>query len=264
MPVVTSRGCPMKCVFCSAKKVWGLNYRKRSPENVIKELKYLKEKFSIQEILFEDDNLTLDVKRAETLFEMMINERLDLAWDTPNGVAAFSLNENTIKLMKESGCFNLNLAIESGNQNDLINVIKKPVDLNKVEKLIKYAKSIGLNTGIFLVIGIPGQTIKSMKDSFKYSAKLRIYDPFISIATPYPASELYEICKIKGYISKDMDSDKLGIYKANITTPEFTPERLVELRNELCNYMIWQERLNNPKKLLKDIINKIFPKKFNH
>ena len=61
-----------------------------------------------------------------------------------------------------------------------------------------------------------------------------------------------------------MDSDKLGIYKANITTPEFTPERLVELRNELCNYMIWQERLNNPKKLLKDIINKIFPKKFNH
>lgn len=257
MPVVTSRGCPMKCVFCSAKKVWGQKYRKRTPKNVIEELKYLKENYGIEEILFEDDNLTLDIKRAEKIFDLMIEEKLNLIWDTPNGVAAFSLNEKIIKKMKDSGCYSLNLAIESGNQNDLNMIIKKPVNLKKVPRLIKYAKKIGLETSVFLVIGVPGQTEKSMHDSFRYCAKLKIYDPFISIATPYPGTELYDICLKNNYISKDIDSDKLGIYKANITTPQFTPEKLVELKNKFCNYLIWQERFHNPLKLIKDIFKKI-------
>lgn len=257
MPVITSRGCPMGCVFCSAHKVWGKKFRTRTPENVVKELKFLKKEYGIEEIIFEDDNLTLDIERAEKIFDLMIKEELNLIWDTPNGVAAFALNEKIIQKMKESGCYSLNLAIESGNQNDLDKIIKKPLDLKKVPNLIKYAKSIGLETGVFLVIGIPGQTRESIKDSFRYAAKLGIYDPFISIATPYPGTELYEICKKNNYISNNFDYDKLGIYKANINTAEFSAHDLMELKSKLCRYLIWQHRLHNPIKLIKDIINKI-------
>ncbi|MFH1452513.1 MAG: radical SAM protein [Armatimonadota bacterium] len=256
MPVITSRGCPFGCVFCSASKVWGRKFRTRSPENVIEELKFLKKKYGIEEIIFEDDNLTLDVERAEKLFDLMIKENLNLIWDTPNGVAAFALNERIIKKMKKSGCYCLNLAIESGNQSDLDKIIKKPLDLKKVPPLLKYAKKIGMETGIFIVIGIPGQTEKSMKDSFRYAAKLGIYDPFISIATPYPGTELYSICKDNNYLPGDFNLDKLSIYRANITTPDFTPEKLLELRDKFCRYLIWQERFKSPKKLIKDILAK--------
>lgn len=257
IPVITSRGCPFDCVFCSACKVWGKKFRTRSPENVLKELKFIKKEYGIEEIIFEDDNLTLDIKRAEKLFDLMIEEKLDLIWDTPNGVAAFALTPEIIKKMKDSGCYCVNFAIESGNQHDLDKVIKKPLDLKKVPPLINYAKEIGLNVGIFLVIGIPGQTIKSMKDSFKFAAKLRIYDPFISIATPYPGTELYEICRKNGYISDNFDSGRLGIYNANINTPEFTAQKLLELRNSLCRYLIWQNRLHNPMKLFGDLKKKV-------
>lgn len=257
MPVITSRGCPFDCVFCSAHKVWGKKFRARSPENVLKELKFLKSEYGIEEIIFEDDNLTLDVKRAEKLFDLMIEEKLDLIWDTPNGVAAFALTAEIIKKMKDSGCYCVNFAIESGNQHDLDKVIKKPLDLKKVPPLINYAKKIGLEVGVFLVIGIPGQTSKSMKDSFKFAAKLRIYNPFISIATPYPGTELYEICEKNGYIAEDFDSGRLSIYNANINTPEFTARKLLKLRKSLCVYLIWQNRLHNPLKLLKDTVSKV-------
>ncbi|HDZ76842.1 MAG TPA: B12-binding domain-containing radical SAM protein, partial [Candidatus Omnitrophica bacterium] len=99
-PIVTSRGCPAGCVFCTAHHVWGRKYRVRSVENVISEMRQLKEKFNIEELIFEDDNVTLDIRRAEQLFDSMIREKFNFAWDTPNGVAAFALNEKLIDKMK--------------------------------------------------------------------------------------------------------------------------------------------------------------------
>ena len=141
-PIITSRGCPAKCTFCSASSVWGRGFRPRSPENVIRELKVLKTRYGIEEIMFEDDNLTLDPKRAEAIFDGITQEKLDLEWDTPNGVAAWTLSEKLIYKMKQSGCRTINFAIESGNQYVLDNIIKKPLSLKKVKPLVKYAKKI--------------------------------------------------------------------------------------------------------------------------
>ncbi|MFC2006757.1 B12-binding domain-containing radical SAM protein, partial [Chloroflexota bacterium] len=133
-PIITSRGCPVKCTFCSAHKVWGRKFRQRSPENVIAEMKHLKEKYEIEELMFEDDNITLNIKRAEKIFDLMIEEKFNFIWDTPNGVAAFTLNENLISKIKRSGCYSLNLAFESGNQYVLYNIIKKPLKLERAKQ----------------------------------------------------------------------------------------------------------------------------------
>jgi len=113
-PIVTSRGCPAKCTFCTARLVWGDRYRMRSVENVLQEMKLLKEEYGIEEIMFEDDNVTANPKRATELFSRMIEERLNFIWDTPNGVGIWSVNEDMIDMMKKSGCIRLSFPVESG------------------------------------------------------------------------------------------------------------------------------------------------------
>ena len=236
-PIITSRGCPAKCSFCSAYKVWGRKFRQRSPENVIAEMKEIKEKYGIEEIMFEDDNTTLNVKRAEKLFDLMIEEKLNFVWDTPNGVAAFALNEGLIDKIKTSGCYQLNLALESGNQQVLDNIIKKPLKLEKTKQLIKYARKIGLDINIFLIIGMPGETKEQMWDSFRLAEELEIYSPFISIATPYPGSELYDMCREAKYISDDFSLDDLFIRSFSISTPDWTGEELKDILKQGQRYL---------------------------
>lgn len=257
-PIVTSRGCPIGCTFCSAHCVWGKSFRRRSPENVIKEMKELKDTYGIEELLFEDDNVTLDVKRAEEIFDLMIKERLDFKWDTPNGVAAFALNERLIKRMKEAGCYKLNFAIESGNQGVLNNLIKKPLNLKKVKTLIKYAKGIGLDVGIFLILGIPGETLDQMWDSFRFAKEVGIYNPFVSVATPYPGSELYSLCIEKGYIPKDYSFDNLHIKSFSIATEDWTGKDIKKICQQSYFFLRRSYYKSHPLLLIKKIIQKLF------
>ncbi|MDP2923766.1 MAG: radical SAM protein [Candidatus Omnitrophota bacterium] len=257
-PIITSRGCPAKCIFCSAHKVWGRGYRSRSPENVIQEMQQLRDRHGIEELLFEDDNVTLDVSRAERIFDLMTEEKFNFKWDTPNGVAAFALNERLIDKMKQAGCYKLNFAIESGNQEVLNNLIKKPLNLKKVKPLIKYAKSIGLDVGIFLILGVPGETLSQMWDSFRFVKEVGIYNPFVSIATPYPGSELYNLCLEKGYISKDYSLDNLHIKSFSISTENWTGEDIKKICQQSYFFLRREYYRSHPFLLFGKIIQKLF------
>jgi magnesium-protoporphyrin IX monomethyl ester (oxidative) cyclase len=228
-PIITSRGCPAKCTFCSAYRVWGRKFRQRSPENVIAEMKDVKEQYGIQEIMFEDDNVTMNVNRAEKLFDLMIKEKLNFIWDTPNGVAVYALNERLLDKMKASGCYRVNMAIESGNQQVLDNIIKKPLNLERAKQLIKYAQGIGLYVNMFLIAGMPGETKEQIWDSIRFAEELGVYSAFMSVATPYVGSELYEICKNKGYIPADFSLDDLCIRSFNISTEDWSAEEIKDL-----------------------------------
>ena len=223
MNVVTSRGCPGGCVFCTIKLVWGSRFRARSPDNVINELKELKEKYNIDHIQFEDDNLTFDIPRAKELFKKMIP--LHLKWNTPNGVAAWRMDEETLDLMKQAGCYYVKFAVESGNQRVLNNVIKKPQNLKNVIKLIKYGRKIGLKVGSFFVIGLPGETKEEMQETFDFPMKVRLDWAEYSIATPHYGTELYQVCVDKGYI-KEFDPSKLYARNSLFSTDEFSSEWL--------------------------------------
>ncbi len=248
-PIITSRGCPAKCTFCSAHKVWGRVFRQRSPENVIAEMKQIKERYGIEEIMFEDDNTTLNVKRAEKIFDLMIEEKLNLVWDTPNGVAAFALNESLIDKMKASGCYKMNLALESGNQYVLDNIIKKPLKLDRARRLVRYAQSIGLDVGIYLIMGVPGETKGQIWDSFYLAKELGVYEPFISVATPYPGSELYDICQKKKYIPDDFSLDDLFIRSFSISTEDWTGEELREILKQGQRFLLRARLKRHPLKL---------------
>ncbi len=229
MPVITSRGCPMKCTFCTAHNVWGKKYRARSPERVVAELKLLKEKYGVREIIFEDDNITLDKARAEKIFDLMVAENLELLWTVPNGIALFTVDENLLNKMKSSGCYKVNFAVESGSQRVLDQVIKKPLNLTKLTPLIKYARNIGLQVGAFFIVGLPGETLNEIRESFRYMRRHKLFMANISVAMPLPGSELYkQVIDNHYFINDTAVRDLISLHPRSflIQTPDWTSEQL--------------------------------------
>lgn len=256
-PIITSRGCPAKCTFCSAYKVWGRRYRLRSVDNVLEEMRMLREKYGIEELMFEDDNVTANPKRAKELFSRMIEEDFNFIWDTPNGVGVWSIDEEMLDLMKKSGCIRLNFPVESGSQYILDNIIQKPLKLTKVVKLAKYCRKINLNYGMFLVIGMPGEKLNDMWTSIRFAAYCGCYDPHISVATPYPGTKLFEECMEKGYFYQKFTLDDLFIRSFMIRTPEWDERHLRKILLMGYIYLKCHELFQNPLYFLREIIQKL-------
>jgi len=123
--IITSRGCPFECVFCSIKAHMGRNFRVHSPNYVISHIKYLMKNYHIRNFIFEDDNISLNQQRFEALLDQLIKNKLNIRWNIINGIRADTLNYLLLRKMKKSGCRKLTIAIESGSSYVLNNVIKK-------------------------------------------------------------------------------------------------------------------------------------------
>lgn len=220
---ITSRGCPASCVFCSIHSVWGSKFRAHSAGYVLNELQTLKEEFGIGHIVFEDDNITFDKRRAKEIFQGMIDKDFQLTWSAPNGIAVWCLDEPLLKSIRDSGCHVLFLAIESGDPHTLKDIIHKPLNLGKSVEIIKLCNKLGIRTQAFFVIGFPGETIASMRKSMAFAQKLDVDRISIAIATPYPGTQLFEICKKNGYLSKHFDMTRLMTRIGQISTSDFSP-----------------------------------------
>jgi anaerobic magnesium-protoporphyrin IX monomethyl ester cyclase len=259
--VITSRGCPNSCVFCSIRLHMGQRYRAHSPEYVIKLLKLCIDKYGITNFHFEDDNLTFDKRRFEAILDRIIEENLQIRWDAPNGVRVDSLNYNILKKMKQSGCSQITLAIESGNQRVLDQVIKKKTKLEYMIEIVKYCKWLKISTNSFYVIGFPGETINEMKDTINLAIKLyREYDlfPGMMVATPLYGTELYEICMRDKLIKGNPTFEELAVAtlpngNPMISTPDFSQKDVKRVINEYTRKLLTQRLrylLNHPRKLV--------------
>jgi magnesium-protoporphyrin IX monomethyl ester (oxidative) cyclase len=220
LPVITSRGCPFECIFCSIHNLWGRNYRTRSAENVLKELDYLVHRFGIKEILFEDDNLTLDKERAEEIFRGIIHRNLDILWSVPNGVAVQTLDDDVLESMKKSGCYSISLGIESGDEYVLKNIIRKPLTLFRVKSVLRKALALNLETSAFFVVGLPGENLTNLKNTFSFARGLNVDNVNFFFATPLPGTRLLQICNEEGLVKGWPDYSRLKLDTANFSTKE--------------------------------------------
>lgn len=227
--MITSRGCPGNCIYCSIHTVWGIQWRPRTPTNVIDEIEHLIKDYGVEEIHFEDDNLTFDRERAKLIFQGIIDRGLDITWTTPNGVAVWKLDEEMLKLMKKSGCYQINLGIESGNAVVLRRIIKKPFNLEKVREIVKNIHELGIWAHGFFILGMPGETKQTMEDTVNFATSLDIDSASFFIATPYPGTRLYDICEEQGYVQV-YDTNDLRVQSSMISTDEFTSNELLKLQ----------------------------------
>jgi len=193
--MITTRGCPYDCVFCTVHIVMGKKWRSRSPENVVDEIEQLIQTYRIRQIDFYDENMTLDKKRMENICDLIVERKLDVDWYTPNGVRADTLDLNLLRKMKKSGCKRIRVAPESGVQRVVDQIVKKNQKLTEVEKAVVLAKKVGIKVGCFFVLGLIGETKEDIKATIDYAYKLRKLGAdkfYFSIATPIYGTELYE------------------------------------------------------------------------
>ncbi len=235
--MVTSRGCPFNCIFCSIHLHMGKVWRAHSPEYVIAHIERVLHKYGVQHIHFEDDNLTLDTKRFEGILDGLVDNGIKFSWDTPNGIRADRLTIDLLKKMRKTGCTNLTIGVESGDQYILDNVINKHLHLVDVIKTARMCRELGIKLGAFYVIGFPGETKENMQRTIKFALRLkREYNVNMSllVATPLYGTKLYEICKEKGYLTQELTPRALSEGtqvdgKGLIRTADFTPEEIKQL-----------------------------------
>lgn len=260
--MITSRGCPFNCCFCAVHLHMGQKFRAHSVQYVLDHIQYVVDKFKVKNIFFEDDNLTLDVKRFEAICDGIIERNIKIGWETPNGVRADCLNMELLKKMKQSGANSIFVGVESGDQQILDNVICKSLDLKRVVEFAKDAKQIGLKTGAFYIIGFPGETKENMQRTVDFALGLkRDFDVgmHLFIATPSYGTRLYEECKAKGYIQQNLTWNAFAEARQPkgmplIKTNEFTPAEVKEIAAKaLAEYkkLSLMGHVKHPKKALK-------------
>jgi magnesium-protoporphyrin IX monomethyl ester (oxidative) cyclase len=238
--IITSRGCPEKCTFCAIKGVWGRKYRTRSAENVYREVDELVNKYGVREIHFLDDNLTLDKKRAERIFDLIIERGLKFTWRTPNGVSSKTLDPALISKMKESGCYRLSLGIESGNARILNEVIKKSLDLDRVKQVGQWIKEAGLECEGFFILGMPGEDSGTIMDTIRFAMEMDLDSAAFFSAQPYPGTELFNMCVDKGYM-EDKGCEFLMTFNPSIDTPWLSKDELRQWQR-IANYLMLMKK----------------------
>lgn len=239
LPVVTSRGCPCRCTFCSSTSLWGNRYRTRSAENVLAELDWLVDRFKVEDIKFQDDNLTVDRKRARELFQGMADRPYRLHWNTPNGIAVWTLDEEMLRLMKKSGCFEITMAVESGNQEVLGNLVRKPLKLEKVREVNDAARRLGIARWTYFIIGFPGETMAQVMDTVNFARELKVENSVMFIYNPLPGSKLFDDCLARGLIAEESFFEAGNLYFSSIVdSDQWTSAELETIiRNEyIRNY----------------------------
>jgi anaerobic magnesium-protoporphyrin IX monomethyl ester cyclase len=240
-PVVSSRGCPARCVFCGNHRLWGRGFRARSPEHIVAELEHLVRAHGVDHIQFEDDNLTYDIPRAKALFRLMIERVPGLRWTTPNGVALWSLDRECLELMHRAGCYFVCFGLESGSQRVLSELMGKPLDLDRVLPLIPYARSLGMRVGLFFVVGLPGETREELQASFELPYRVPVDWVEYSIASPYPGTALRRLAS-DGQLLREPGIEGVYARRGVIDTPAFSAdwlERKVRLENRrLIRHML--------------------------
>ena len=214
--IISSRGCPHKCIFCDTS-VFSRRVRFHSPEYVLEMVDFLVKYFKIKEVVFEDDQFLVKQERVAEICEGLLNAKFDIAWSCSGRVD--SVNDLALlKLMKRSGCWQINYGIESASQK-ILDFAKKAITIEQVEKAVSLTRKAGILAKGYFIFGLPFETEKTMKNSIRFAKQIPLADVSVFMLTPFPGSRMYDIAEQYGTIENDFD-------KMNVLNVVFVPKGL--------------------------------------
>ena len=220
--VISGRGCPYQCTYCATKQLFGLTIRLRSAKNLVDEIELLMHNYRIKGLQFVDDTFTINQKLVSEVCDEIAARRLDIEWACHTRVNNVSLE--LFRKMRQAGCKVIGMGIESGNQWVLDNLIKKGITLEQARTAFKWAKSAGLITDSYFMIGIPGETKGQIMQTIEFAKELNPDAANFNITRPLPKTEMYCIAEKYGKITaKDWDDysfDARSIYATDAWTEE--------------------------------------------
>jgi radical SAM superfamily enzyme YgiQ (UPF0313 family) len=227
--IMTSRGCPFKCIFCASHRTHGRDMRYHSLERVKANILQLKEIYDVKVVTVEDDHFMGDKKRAYDIVKYI--GELGLTAFFPNSLALYALSREMLVALKEAGVEQLILAVESGSDYVLKNVMKKPLKLDIVRRVAHDCREIGIYTDCNILLGLPGERKQDIEDTRNFLRTVYANWFRINVATPLQGSEMHDICEEKNYFKGVVIESNYK--KAIVGTEDFDPQFIQEATYDL-------------------------------
>ena len=246
MSIMTSRGCPGKCIFC----VQNQKLRGYSAERLIFIVKYLIEKYKIKSLEINDDNFVVFKERLIQFCNKIIDEKIDITWSCMSRVN--HVDEEILELMKKAGCRRIAYGIESGSQ-EILNFEKKGITIEQIKRAVNLTHKAGIKVTGYFILGHPLETKETINQTINLALELPFDDYLPSFMIPYPGSELYNIAEQYGTFKKDWKN--MYQWNINFVPKGFTEKELEEyFKTSLRRFyfrprIIWNytQKLINPK-----------------
>ena len=251
--MIASRGCVFNCVFCqpTLRKIFGVKTRYRSPENVLDEMKLLKEEYGAEGILFVDDTFTLNrewvkmfCKKNNLGLKLAINSRID------------TVDESMLQEMKKAGVISILFGIESGNQR-ILNNLRKGITISQIENTVRKTKKVGFFVKGYFMIGAPGDTKETISQTISFAKTLPLDQVQFSIATPYPGTELYEMAVRNGWIENLEGMKTMGYFKSAVMrTDSLSSNQIKSIHKVQCKPLVIEKQIISCCKRIPKILTK--------
>jgi radical SAM superfamily enzyme YgiQ (UPF0313 family) len=194
--IITSRGCSYDCIFCS-KDIFQRKVAFRSPANVLAEIDYMVNNYGVRGLDILDDNFAQNRTRMEEILEGIVQRNYNLSINLQTGIRSEIIDEKLLSLMKRAGIYSLAFGIESADP-EVLRICRKKLDLIKLEEVVKLAKKMGFLVHSFFIIGLPGETEESFRNTLDFARRLKLDVANICMAIPFPGTELFNMVKEKG------------------------------------------------------------------
>ena len=230
--MLTSRGCPYGCIFCSVADQWGRKTTSRSVEKVMQELRYLKDK-GYNAIYFFDDTFTLNRKRVVELCHRMIEERLGLTWFCE--VRANTIDEELVALMQEAGLRSVAMGLESASPRILGKVINKGITLDQAREAIGLFRKYDIYCKVFFSYSYPTETLEDVEKTLDFILETRPDKPAFGRLKLYPGTPLFALAEKQGKLPEDFSwfteypeyNDFMNTFNVPMYKDMFTDEDLL-------------------------------------
>lgn len=215
--MTTGQGCPFPCTFCVAPYYSGVKFRPRPIEDVLAEMKYVRS--FVSDVFFHTDTFTLNKKYVLSLCKRMVEEDLGLGWMSNSRVD--TIDEEMVEAMRRAGCWLIAFGIESGSQK-ILDISKKKIQLEQSKRAVKIANDGGLMVAGHFILGLPGETEETIRQTIEFARELPLSFAEFYIATPFPGTELYEV--FRDSVSAVQPDWKKFEYSHNVLAPDLDLE----------------------------------------
>jgi len=228
--MISSRGCPIRCMFCACGAFSGFSYRIRSAGNIIDEIEGMIQYFDIQDFTFQDDTFTLYPSRVKAICTEIIKKGWEIQWGCQSRVS--SITAELTDIMVASGCKAIQFGVESGNQ-DILNQSKKRIRIDQVIETVKIARQSGIeDISCSFIVGHPGDTERTIRETIDFAKSLKelgaTHTPF-TIMTPLPGTDIFLEPEKYGLTITDKNWEEYTFSRAHLQTRHFSKEEIEDL-----------------------------------
>ena len=249
-PVLTTRGCPYLCTFCSVYQSDGRKMRCRSIEKIIEEIDFYHDKYKFKNIYFTDDDANVNKKLFNNLLRELIKKNYDIQYEVYY-VAINALTEETVRLMSELGMKKILLPIETGSPR-MQKIIRKNISPERAMRAVGWAKKYGFDISVNFMIGFPQETMEDINITLDLAREIKAHQTQIWLATPWEGTEMYDYAEAHNHLPKDGDGEMIRGYRdtEHFINVNFDYEELRQLTYDLnieINF-IKHSMLNEPKR----------------